>query len=157
MSPKDDSRCPFVFVLQQNFDSQLAAGRLVYAKNPEGLADRLKPIFFIGIGRAYLITGPYKLTGKVEYCPNEKPPVASRMTEVNPVYGLWQELKVSCPYQVTFKPLVPIEYGIRWNEKVCPIFGLNMNDWEHLIQVSLTNEQINKLAEELTKLNSKAQ
>ena len=156
MSPEDNSRKPFVFVLKQNFSPQLAARRLVYAKNPEGLAVRLKPIFFIGIGGSRLITGPYKLIGGVKYCPDSAPINMARMTEADPVYGIWKELRISCPYQVRFRPLVPVEYGILWDDKFCKEFGLQIDNWRSLIKVSLTEDQITILAERLTQLNSKA-
>lgn len=153
MSPKNNFRRPFVFVLKQNFAAQLAAGRLVYPDDPVDLTVRLKPIFFIGIGRSRLITGPYQLVGSVEYCPDGTSVSMTRMKEADPVYGIWQELTVSCPYQIRFCPLVPIKYGITWDAKFCAEFSVNLDDWKSLIQVSLTEHQINNLAGQLTKLN----
>ena len=154
MSPESDSRRPFVFSLWQNFSPQLAAGQLVYKQEPKDLTERLCPVFFIGIGKSMLITGPYELTGKVFYNPVAEPQNAARMDEVDPVYGVWKEIRLTCPYRVPFKPLVSIKYGAKWDAKFCQKFGLEENAWESLIQVSLSSDQIEELAKKLTEMNA---
>lgn len=154
MSPEFKRR-PFVFSLQQNFSPQLAAGQLVYKIDPVDLIDRLTPIFFIGIGRRKLITGPYELTtNKVAYNPIEKPQNVARMNATDPVFGVWEEIKSVCPYHVSFRPLVPIKYGVPWDATLCEALAVDMDVWRGLIQVELSEHLINKLAEKLTKLNT---
>ena len=157
MSPKSSKRRAFVFSLHQNFGPQLAAGQLVYQKEPTDLIERLTPVFFIGIGRLRLITGPYELTtDKVIYNPAAKPQSVARMDETDPVYGVWQEIKLACPYHVSFKPLVPIKYGVKWDAKFCKEFDLSLDAWRTLIQVELSPQRINALVKELTEMNTNA-
>jgi hypothetical protein len=149
------SRKPFVFSLNQNFGPQLAAGKLFYQKRPDGIVERLSPIFFIGIGRKMLITGPYELLSDILYTPiiDADMPSIARLAETNLEYGIWQELRVTCPYHINFQPLVPIEQGIIWNEPFCKEFGLEIGSWRNLINVSLGLDQIETLIEELTRIN----
>ena len=131
-----------------------AAGQLAYRKEPADLTVRLRPIFFIGIGRIRLITGPYELTSEVIYNSSAKPQSGARMAETDPAYWVWEEIKLDCPYHISFKPLIPITVGVRWNTEFCKEFGLQEDVWRNLIQVELSEKQINKLAKELNKLNT---
>ncbi|MFH0912336.1 MAG: hypothetical protein V1807_01620 [Patescibacteria group bacterium] len=152
------SRRAFVFSLYQNFDPQLVAGQLVYETEPTDLPERLRPVFFIGRGQykghARLITGPYELTSdKIIYNPTTQPQVATRMGEIDPVHGVWQELSMHCPYRVFFRPLVPIKYGAVWNSKFCQELHVDFEAWDKLINVVLDEEQIQALADYLTEIN----
>ena len=148
------SRNPFVFSLQQNFAPQLVAGKLLYDKNPEGIIERLTPLFFIGIGQSELITGPYQILGNIVFDPFQNPVAMARMKETDMAHGVWNELRVSCPYYVKFKSLVPIEQGFTWDNKFCKKYGLQTSGWENLVHVSMTIDQIDDLADKLRKLNT---
>lgn len=148
------SRNSLVFSLKQNFGPQLANGRLYYVESPNGIVERLTPIFFIGIGQSKLITGPYELTSDIMRVPAMDTKNMTRLNETNIEYGIWQEMRVACQFYVSFRPLVEIEKGIIWNEQFCEEYGLDIKSWGNLAQVSLTEAQINKLAEELTKINT---
>ena len=148
------SRRPFVFSLFQNFGPQLAAGKLFYRVRPEDLIVRLPPIFFIGIGRKMLITGPYELTSGIIEVPVVDMKQMSRMKEANLEYGIYQELRITCAFHVNFRPLVEIVKGIIWDKEFCREYGLDINSWRNLVQVSLTQSQIDSLAKELIRINA---
>lgn len=146
-------RKPFVFSLQQNFLVQLASGQLFYRKRPDDLINRLSPIFFIGIGGSQLITGPYELIGDIVDASVDDGKDMARMLEEDYAYGLWQELRVDCPYSVPFRPLVNIKTGIIWDKKFCQKFDILYDYWRKLIEASMEIDKINLLAEELKKIN----
>ncbi|MEA1909608.1 MAG: hypothetical protein U9M89_01075 [Patescibacteria group bacterium] len=147
------SRKPFVFSLTQNFAPQLAAGKLLYDKKPIGLVDRLTPIFFIGTGRLKWITGPYELLSEIKYEPIEDIKNMSRMDEVDSAYGVWNEIRIGCPYFVEFRPLYPINKGFVWNDKFCRKYGFKKSAFSNLVTVSMTLGKIDKLADELKRIN----
>ncbi|MBU1092487.1 hypothetical protein KJ836_02370 [Patescibacteria group bacterium] len=147
------SRRPFIFSLFQNFGPQLASGKLFYVKKPDGIVEQLTPIFFIGIGQKRLITGPYELTSDIIEASVVDMKQMSRMKETNLEYGIYQELRITCAFHVTFRPLVEIEKGVLWDEKFCRKFGLDFKSWRNLIKVSLNLDQIDQLVAELKEIN----
>ena len=147
-------RRPFVFSLEQNFSAQLAAGQLAYKKSPDDLRKRLLPVFFIGVGRRRIITGPYELTSnEIIYDPASPPQTVVRMEEINPVFGIWKDIVIESPYRACFRNLTPIKNGLTW-DFLCREFQIDPKAWHNLIKVELDEDQIKALADYLTKINT---
>lgn len=155
------SRKPIVFSLLQNFNPQFLAGQMAYEISPDGIIERLSPIFFIGIGISKIITGPYELIDQEIIYDPIKPPIMTRINEPGAndgssyVYGIWEKLRVSCPYLVTFRNIIPIKKGLVW-EYFCNRYGVQNEMWSTLIKVGLDEDQIKDLADYLTKINTES-
>lgn len=154
-------RRPFVFSLLQNFSPQFLAKQMAYEISPDGIIERLSPIFFIGIGIIKIITGPYELIDQEIIYDSIKPPIMTRINEPGAndgssyVYGIWEKLRVSCPYLVTFRSMIPIKKGLVW-EYFCNKYGVQNEMRSTLVKVELDEDQIKDLANYLTKINTES-
>ncbi|MFH1749807.1 MAG: hypothetical protein ABH837_02875 [bacterium] len=118
------------------------------------VAERLKPIFFIGEGGSRVIFGPYTVIGKPYYDETYIGGI-SRLEEVNPEFGIWKIKRIICPNRIRFNPNpidLKITKGLSWIA-ICKMLCIDPKGWRNLIAVTLSIEQVNDLANKLIEIN----
>ena len=148
------SREPFVFSLQENWVIQWHNRLLMYGEKTT--PERLMPVFFIGISRQRIVVGPFKVTGNMFY--DETPMGISRLNEVDPSFGIFQAVKVTCPWRIPFDAdgwdMNKTVMGLKW-DYIVKEFKVNHDIWRNLIRLRMPIEKIESLASILRGLNSK--
>jgi len=151
LTTKSDQRKPFVFSLYENYVTQLHHGLLAY--NIEIGTLRLKPIFFMGISRSRLITGPFQITGEPTTTLSG-PKRIGRLEEVDIEHGVFKLRIQEMPWLVPFKAIgKSTDMGLKW-DYIAKKLGINPQGFKNLISVKLSANQIDWLNNKLLEINT---
>lgn len=151
MTTKSDQRKPFVFSLYENYATQLHYELLAYNTKIDTL--RLKPIFFIGIGKSRLVTGPFQITGEPTTTLSG-PKRIGRLEEINVEFGIYRLNIYQMPWVVPFKAIGPsTDTSLKW-DYIAKKLGINPQRFKNLISVNFLADQIDWLNDKLLEINT---